>query len=275
MGLATVFVSANPSATVTFTFNAASSSLQVNVTSSVGVSSFQVKMEIPTEIPVGISTGTGFMAGATPFPNPPQYRWFNLAANGQSSGGLDVPLTIRSGSYNVNLTSVNLKDTNGNTITLDTLLPINLEISQSVVQSSSQSSSTMQTQIGTTSVVNTTTSGTSSLSSLPPQTSASTTTVVSVATTNMASVVTTSSSQSSQTTQIQVTSVPEFPRSIAVLLLILPLLLVIVSRKVLDHNATQSSIHARTAFWAGSCNRNVGSGSAQPTTTRPFHSIAV
>jgi hypothetical protein len=121
------------SATVSFSYSAPS--LLVNVVSSVGVGSWDVEVDIPSGVSVAPASGSGFMTGASPLFNAPsQYRWFNLQANGQTTGSLTIPVTY-SGTYTITLAIVDLKDVNGFSITVNPSLPINLDIGITLIPS--------------------------------------------------------------------------------------------------------------------------------------------
>jgi hypothetical protein len=116
----------SPSATVSFSYTA--SSLLVSVVSSVGVSGWRVEVDIPLGVSIGSASGSGFMADpGSPLPNPPdKYVWFNLGANGQTTGSLTIPVTY-SGPYTITLAVVDL---NQPPISINPPLPINLVIGQ-------------------------------------------------------------------------------------------------------------------------------------------------
>jgi hypothetical protein len=118
-----------------------------NVTSPVGVAGAQIVIEVPAGIVVGAATETGFMTGASSLSSGTEYRWFQLTANGQTNGGLVVPITLPQGSYTVTLANVGLKDSNGNSITIDTRLPINIQIGQPISSSSSSTTSSSNSQV--------------------------------------------------------------------------------------------------------------------------------
>ena len=130
LAFAPLFARAGPGAAAAFTYDSASSSLLVSIVSPVAVGGAQVVIDIPAAITVSTGwTASGFMTGATMLSSGTEYRWFVLTANGQTNGGLVVPITIpSSGTYTVVLTKVNAKDTAGNTLTVDTPLPINVQV---------------------------------------------------------------------------------------------------------------------------------------------------
>ena len=157
----TGFASASGGATLTLIYSPPA--LRLDIQSPSGVGSWQIVIEIPLMVAVGAASGSGFLTGASPIFSPPQYRWVNLQANGQTTGSLTIPLAFP-GPFTITLTNVNLKDANNNIIALDTTLPIIVNIGSLNSTSTNTSSSTTSSSLQT-SVITTTSLSTSSVAS--------------------------------------------------------------------------------------------------------------
>jgi hypothetical protein len=127
LGSGPAFSPSSSTATVSLSYSAPS--LLVNVVSSVGVGSWEVEVDIPLGVSVASASESGFMTDAISLPNPPQYRWTNLYANGQTTGSLTIPVTY-AGIYTITLAIMDLKDVSGVSITVNPPLPINLVLPQ-------------------------------------------------------------------------------------------------------------------------------------------------
>ncbi|ODS35435.1 hypothetical protein BEH94_01360 [Candidatus Altiarchaeales archaeon WOR_SM1_SCG] len=104
-------------------------SANIVINSPSGVYSSQIKLVIPQELTVGTATMSGFVSGSTYMRDLNEHRWFQLSANGEKSGSLSVPVTVPLSAlygtqYTINLTGISIKDTNGQTISLNQQLPL-------------------------------------------------------------------------------------------------------------------------------------------------------
>jgi hypothetical protein len=158
----TRFASASAGATLTLIYSPPA--LRLDIQSPTGVGSWQIEVDIPSMVAVGAATGSGFLIGASSLFSPPQYRWVNLQANGQTTGSLTIPLTSP-GPYTITLTNVNLKDANNNIIAVDTNLPIIVNIGSTSSMSTNTSSNTTGSSSQTSSVITTMSLSTSSVAS--------------------------------------------------------------------------------------------------------------
>jgi hypothetical protein len=168
-----------PGAAVTMTWSDATSRLLITINSPVGVGAAQVVLNVPSELGVGVATLGGFMTGATYLSSGTEHRWFQLQANGQQVGTVEIPITIppSGGTYTITLTTIGLKDAAGNIISVDTSLPTTIQVPQAgfdFTLSSSGGFTVAQGGSGSNNITVTLTSGTSQVVTL----SASTTSVV-------------------------------------------------------------------------------------------------
>jgi len=120
--------SASPGATASFTFDAQLRSLTINIDSPVGISSAQIKLDIPATLTIGSVSTAGFMTGATHLAHETEHRWFTLSAKGEKSGSLIIPVTLAKNEEPVELLGIALKDMQGNRVPVDTKFPIGLTI---------------------------------------------------------------------------------------------------------------------------------------------------
>ena len=110
-------------------FPGGTASVNVNINSPSGVASSQIKLSIPPDLTPGNAVMSGFVTGSNRMQTGNEHRWFKLIANGNNSGILSVPVTVPSSAsygtqYTINLTSVNIKDTNSQGIPLNRQIPI-------------------------------------------------------------------------------------------------------------------------------------------------------
>jgi len=126
-----VFVALGSSgATVTMTWNYSALTLLITISSPVGVKTAQTVLAVLSQLGIGTPTLGGFMTGATHLVYGTEHRWVNLAANGQQTGTVEIPIMIPLGAgiYSVTLIRVGLKDMSENTITIDTPLPMTIQV---------------------------------------------------------------------------------------------------------------------------------------------------
>jgi hypothetical protein len=115
--------------------------MTVQIQGLTGIGSYQVKATVPTEVSVGPYSGTGFFLNPTYLFQGTEHRWFNTAANGQSSGSLTIDLTVPKSLLNgthylIVVQAVDLKDGSGNligtnpnpptTLTVDIIYPVTI-----------------------------------------------------------------------------------------------------------------------------------------------------
>ena len=120
--------SASPGATASFTFDAQMRSLTISINSPIGISSAQIKLDIPAALSIGSVSATGFMTGATHLAHETEHRWFTLSANSEKSGTLIIPITLAKNEEHTELLGIALKDTQGNQVPVDMAFPIGLTI---------------------------------------------------------------------------------------------------------------------------------------------------
>jgi len=121
--------SASPGATATLKFDASSRSLTIEIYSPVGISDAQIKLDIPTALTINSDSTAGFMSNATHLARGTEHRWFILSSNGQASGSLVLSLAIpEDKAYLITLLSVDLKDTSGRSVQIDTSFPTSVSI---------------------------------------------------------------------------------------------------------------------------------------------------
>lgn len=126
-------VAATPEgATVTPSFDSQANRLVVRIDSPRGISAAQVKFDIPESIDIADVQLSGFMAGAIHLAKGREHRWFQLSANGERHGSLEMSIAFRQESADsIILLGINLKDTTQNSVPIDTSLPIKIDVRDS------------------------------------------------------------------------------------------------------------------------------------------------
>jgi len=112
--------------TASINYNWNETHLIVNITSPRNVGSAQVNLNISSDLITGNVSSGGFMAGASHIQNGTEHRWVRFNANGDTNGFLIIPIncTSAAGSYQIKLVDVNIKDTNNDSIQVDTAMPM-------------------------------------------------------------------------------------------------------------------------------------------------------
>jgi hypothetical protein len=114
-----------------------SASLRLNAQCSKPVGSYQIVLDLPLGGQIGSfgsPTATGFMTGGSLLTSSALLRWFNLAANGGTSGSLTIPISIASGlpsasDVQVTLNSTTtIRDAAGNAAQVSPALPLSSNV---------------------------------------------------------------------------------------------------------------------------------------------------